>query len=262
MSKAQVLDLSGKPKGETNLGTAFKTAVRKDIIQRVFVSEQAAKRQPYGTDPLAGDRSSAHYHGSRHVKWTMMNREMARMKRIHNQGYLNYTARVVPYAAKGRTAHPPKIERVWTQKVNKKERVLALKSALSASVLKDLVLLRGHKVENIHVPLILENKFEELKSTKTVVEALIAIGLGHELDRTSEVKIRAGRGKMRGRRYKVKKGPLLVVTKPALKQAAKNILGVDVATTKELTMTLLAPGGQAGRLTIFSEAAIEELNKL
>ena len=76
MSKVQVLSIDGKPKGEASLGQAFKTAIRKDIVQRVFVSEQAGKRQPYGTDPLAGDRSSAHYHGSRHVKWTMMKKEM------------------------------------------------------------------------------------------------------------------------------------------------------------------------------------------
>src|SRR3989344_120595 len=141
MSKVQVLSIDGKPKGEANLGAVFKTAIRKDIIQRVFVAEQAGKRQAYGTDPLAGDRSSAHYHGSRHVKWTMMNKEMARMKRIHGQGYLNYTARVVPFATKGRRAHPPRAEKVWAQKVNKKEKVLALKSALSATALKDFVLL-------------------------------------------------------------------------------------------------------------------------
>jgi len=262
MSKVQVLSVDGKPKGEANLGAAFKTAIRKDIVQRVFVSEQAGKRQPYGTDPLAGDRSSAHYHGSRHVKWTMMNKEMARMKRIHGQGYLNYTARVVPFATKGRRAHPPKVERNWTQKVNKKERILALKSALTASTMKDWVLLRGHKAENLNFPLVVENKFEELKSTKIVMQTLKVLGLGNELERTSEVKIRAGRGKMRGRRYKVKKGPLLVVTKNTLKQSAGNILGVDVATPKELNITLLAPGGQPGRLTIFSEAALEELNKL
>jgi large subunit ribosomal protein L4e len=260
--KAQVLSIDGKPKGEVQLGKAFQIKIRSDVVQRAFVSEHAAKRQPYGTDPLAGDRSSAHYHGRRAIKNSMMNREMARMKRIHGQGYLNFTARVVPHATKGRRAHPPKVEKVWKKKINKKERLLALMSALSASTSKDFVLLRGHKANGLTLPLVVEDSFEHAKNTKEVVKILMTLGLSDDLLRSSKKKVRAGRGKTRGRKYRTKKGPLLVVSNDSFKKTVKNIPGVDVATPKELNLTLLAPGGQPGRLTLFTQSSVEELNKL
>ena len=65
---------------------------------------------------------------------------------------------------------------------------------------------------------------------------------------------------MRNRRYKVKKGPLFVVSKECpLQKAAENILGVDTCIINNLNVNLLAPGGAPGRLTIFSEDAIKKL---
>jgi len=76
------------------------------------------------------------------------------------------------------------------------------------------------------------------------------------------IKIRAGRGKMRGRRYKVKKGPLIVVSHvcPLLKTAA-NIPGVDIVEVNNVNAHVLAPGADIGRLTLFTEAAVERLAK-
>ena len=167
----KVHDLEGKNVGDVKLPSVFDTAYRPDIIKRAVLSIMSKKRQPYGADPLAGKRSSAHYHGKRRYRFTMMNREMARMPRIHGKGarLYAYRARVAPHTVKGRKAHPPKAEKIWIEKVNKKESLLAIKSALAATANKNLLKLRGHTSES---PVIFVDDFEKLKKTKDVKSAL------------------------------------------------------------------------------------------
>ena len=259
MKEISVYDLSGKEAGKVKLPEGFSDPVREDIIIKAVLAEMSQLRQPYGADQLAGKRTSAHYHGMRHYRYTMMNREIARMKRIHTQGYLNLTARFVPQATKGRKAHPPKAEKVWKLKINKKERVKALLSAISATMNKDVVSARGHKVDDIkHIPLIFADDFQKLKKSKDVLSVLEKFGFVKEIERCSERKIRAGRGKMRSRRYKQKKGPLIVVGKDeGIVKAARNIAGLDVALPKQLTVSMLAPGTHPGRLVVWTKSAIE-----
>ena len=91
---------------------------------------------------------------------------------------------------------------------------------------------------------------------------LQAIGFANELERSSERKIRAGKGKMRGRKYIGKKGPLLVVSgKCALEKSARNIPGVEIIEVHKLNAELLAPGADPGRITIFTELSIERMQK-
>ena len=89
-----------------------------------------------------------------------------------------------------------------------------------------------------------------------------ALGFGDELVRSQEKKVRAGKGKARGRRYKTKKGILLVVSKKCnLQQSAKNIPGLDVVEVSKINAELLAPGISLGRITLFTQDAIERLQK-
>jgi len=46
-----------------------------------------------------------------------------------------------------------------------------------------------------------------------------------------------------------------------MEKAAANVLGVDVCLVNKLNVNLLAPGGVPGRLTLFSEKAIEKMKK-
>ncbi len=86
------------------------------------------------------------------------------------------------------------------------------------------------------------------------------LGMEKELERIKERKIRAGKGKMRGRKYKKRVGPLFVVSKRCdLMKSARN-LG-DVILVKDLNAEALAPGTQPGRLTLWTESAIKELEK-
>ena len=88
------------------------------------------------------------------------------------------------------------------------------------------------------------------------------LGLGDDLQRARNGrKIRAGKATMRGRVHKTPKSVLLVVKeKSGLAQAARNLPGVDVVAARDLNAEDLAPGGDVGRLTVFTKTALEELN--
>ncbi len=264
--EVSVLDLNGNRVGKIELPEVFKEKVREDLILRAFLATMSKKRQPYGTDKLAGKRTSAHYHGLRRYRWTMMNREMARLPRIHGKGaplQMIWQARFVPGARGGRRAHPPKPEKVWEQKINKKERKKAIKSAIAATALKELVLKRGHKVEKIEeLPIIVEDKLEEISKTKDLVKFLEVIGLKEEIERAKRKKIRAGKGKARGRKYKRRVGPLIVIAEDkGISKAVKNLPGFSVCKVENLSVEKLAPGGVPGRITIFTRSAIEKLRE-
>lgn len=260
--KIPVYDLTGKIKTHIDVSRVFSEPVRKDLIKKAVLAEQSATRQTYGADPLAGKRTSAHYHGRRGIKHSMMNREMARMKRIHGSGHLSFRARFVPQAVKGIKAHPPKTDKVWKQKINKKEYLKALFSAITASTEKDLIVGRGHRIESVkHIPLVFDDSFEKLKKVKEVRDALNNVGLKEEIERVKEKKIRAGRGKTRGRKYKRKKGPVIIVNSETMK-SVKNLSGFDVINLGNMNVETLAPGTQPGRMCIWTKSALEEAEKL
>ena len=111
------------------------------------------------------------------------------------------------------------------------------------------------------LPIMVEDKFEALAKTKDVVNALKAIGVSRDLESArKKVKRKAGKGRRRGRTKKAKKSILIVTGKSSnVYKAARNLSGVDISTIKELNAEMLAPGGIAGRLTLFTESAMEAL---
>ncbi len=263
---AKVFSLDGKVKGEIEVKNLFsEKEVREDLIKKVVIAMQSNRRKKYGRDPLAGKRTSAHYHGSRNLPpdQRMMNRELARMKRIHGDcpPHLFLTARFVPQAVKGRVAHPPKAEKDWSKKVNKKEKLKAFLSALLATIKLDWVRKRGHLYDG-ELPLIVEERIEELKKTKEVLDVLKKLNLDKDIERAKKKKIRAGKGKRRGRKYRKKKSVLIVVSKKCnLQKAARNLPGVEVVLYDQLNVEYLAPGTHAGRLVVWSKEAILELDR-
>ena len=259
---AKIYGVDGSVKREVKLPSVFSTDYRPDLIKRAVLSVQSAKRQPYGADPMAGKRTSAHYHGRRRKRNTMMGRGIARMARIHGKvGGLSFRARFVPQAVKGRQAHPPKPEKVWTKGMNSKEMAFAIRSCLAASCSQDLVRKRGHIFESA-VPIIVESGFEDMKKTREITGFMSKIGIEPELDRCKEKKERAGKAKMRGRRTRQKKCLLVIVSKPCnAVKALENIPGVDVAEASKLNAELLAPGAKAGRLLLITEPSLEMLQK-
>lgn len=264
--RVDIFDLQGKSIGKIELPKVFSENLRQDLIRRAFLSIQSKKIQPYGTAISAGKRTSAHYHGYKRHRWTMMSREMARMPRIHGKvsGHLYFQARFVPQARGGRVAHPPRVEKIWVKKINKKENKKAVRSAIAATSLKELVLNRGHRVGKIEsLPIVVDDKIQEIKKTKDLVKFLTSLNLSEELERIQDKKIRAGKGKRRGRKYKAKIGPLIVINEDkGICKAAKNIAGVNVCRVTNLSVEHLAPGSLPGRLTIFSKSSIDKLGEI
>ncbi|RME55520.1 50S ribosomal protein L4 [Candidatus Woesearchaeota archaeon] len=259
--KADVLSLDGKKLKTIDLPSQFEESYRPDLIKRAVLAVQSHKRQPYGADPEAGFRHSAKLSRRRRKYRGGYGRGMSRVPRkvLSRRGtQFSYVGAIVSSTVGGRRAHPPKSEKIWDLKINIKERRKAIRSAISATLNKLLALARGHKVKEL--PLIVESKIEDLKKAKEVESVLKALGLNDELERCKEKKVRAGKGKARGRKYKRKVGPLLVVSnKSSLTKAALNLPGVDVAVVDSLNAELLAPGTHAGRVTVWSEKAIERM---
>lgn len=261
--KAEILNIDGTKKGDITLPKQFDEEYRPDLIKKAVLVVQSNKRQPFGTDVEAGIRPSAKTSKRRRKYRGSYGKGISRVPRkvMSRKGtQFNWTGAFAPGTVSGRAAHPPKAEKDWRLKINIIERKKAIRSAIAATTMKELAEKRGHKVSKL--PIIIDAKAEELQKSKEAIEMLNKLGLKDELKRLETKKVRAGKGKKRGRKYKKKTGPLLVVSsKCALQKSAANISGVDIVTVESLNAELLAPGAQPGRLTIWSDKAIEKMNK-
>lgn len=262
---ANIYSIKGEVLGSMELPEIFKTEYRPDLIQRAVVAEQSNRRQIYGNYELAGMQTSADYFGNRRETFRItINRGQSRLPREKPGGGGLGKVRRVPQSVKGRPAHPPK-KKCWYRKINKKEYLLALKSAISATANPDLVNMRGHKIQDIkEIPLIIEDSFEKLNKTRDVIHTLEALGLGEDMDRARNIEASPGSGKIRrGYKHKGGKSVLIVITKDnGVKLGARNIPGIDVARVDELTPELLAPGTHPGRLTLWTKSVIENIEKI
>jgi len=257
---AKLYALDGSSKGEVKLPSVFSTLVRKDLINRAALALMSQRRQAYGTDPVAGLRTSAHYKGVKDKRGSMKNREIARATRITggNPG-MEWKARKAPHTTKGRRAHPPKAEKIWAQKINRKEMKLAIASAIAATSDKLAI---GREIP-IDLPVIVDDAIEGVTKTSDMSKFLMLMKLGGEMERAKLKKIRAGRGKMRGRKYKKKRSILFVAVKAdGLRRAVENLPGMDVTTVKDMDILMLAPNMTGGRLAIFTKGALDELAKM
>lgn len=243
---------------EVRTPQVFSTAIRNDIVQFVHDNLSKNTRQAQGVDPRAGMKHSAESWGT--------GRAAARIPRIGGSG----TSRSGQGAfgnmcRKGRMSFPLHVWRRWHRKVNLRQRRHALASALAASSVWGLVNARGHRINNLpQLPLVLDNQVNQISKTKEAVSLLKAFGLYEDVERVMKAKaLRPGRGKMRNRRFKKRRGPLVVVDDEAqaLIRALRNIPGVDVLNVNRLNIRNLAPGGQLGRLLVFTEGALAELKQ-
>ncbi|SRR3989344_6804340 len=261
--KANILNLNGEKIKIIDLPTQFDEPYHPNLIKRSVLTILSNLRQQYGAKPEAGKRASAklskrrrNYRGSYGLGISRVPRKIL-WRRGRRFGWVGAFA---PGTVSGRKAHPPKAEKNYSKKINIKERRKSIRSALSATTNKEIVKQRGH-IFNLDLPIIIESKFESLTKTKEV-EKILKNLLKEEMQRSSIKKIRAGKGKMRGRKYKKRKGPLIIVSKKCpLLNSTKNIPGIDICTVNLINTNLLAPGAEPGRLTIFTEDSIERLRK-
>ncbi|MFX0205380.1 MAG: 50S ribosomal protein L4 [Candidatus Hodarchaeota archaeon] len=258
--QVQVYDLSGDPTNNLiTLPLVFSTPLRPNIIKRAVLASRSNKRQKYGRDPMAGKRTTAESWGPGHA--------LARVPRVkgrrHRAGGMGAFA---PFVVGGRVTHPPRAERNFAEKINKKERRLAIRSAIAATANSVLVEARGHIIDELpDIPLIISDKitsaFQTAKEARSLFQEL---GLWADIEKIKRRRktIRPGKGKRRGRRTKKGKSVLIVLPKNAKPLRGFNSFpGVDVVPVDQLNAEYLAPGTHPGRLTLWTESAIKDLEK-
>ena len=257
LKSIEVYDTGGKPHENIALPSVFSTPFRPDVIQKAVVALQSRRYQPQGRDPMAGKRTSAESLG--------VGRDLARVPRVRGDRFPRASqAAFAPSTVKGRLTHPPSPQRRLAKKINAKERLLALQSAIAATGSKELVASRGHEVEKVpSIPLVVSDEFQKLKTTGEARNVLKELGLWEDVRRAQEgIKIRSGRGRGRGRRTKRPRGPLIVVYRDeGLGKSARNLTGVNVVEVGSLNVEDLAPGTHAGRLTVWTKSALEFIEK-
>lgn len=252
VEKVNVYSIKGKAKKKIKLPKVFFEDVRSDLIRRAVSASRANRRQLYGPNPESGMSHAVSTWGK--------GRGVARVQRF-SQGR---TAAESPNVVGGRRAHGPKLVKDWSEKINRKERKKARNSALSATKDVDLITKRGHKFKkSVTMPIVVEDSIEKIKSVREAIATLEKLGVKADLERAkSGVHVRAGKGKMRGRRYRKPKSVLLVVKDyETVSKGFSNIPGVDITTPEHLSCELLAPGGMPGRLTIFAAGALAQLER-
>ncbi|MFP4001151.1 MAG: 50S ribosomal protein L4 [Thermoplasmata archaeon] len=251
--QANIYNLEGETKGELELPSSFMEEVRPDIIKRAVEAFEANEKQPYGPSPEAGMRHATEMEG--------VGQGMARVQRLTQYG--GARGAESPQTRGGRKAHPPKPEKDLGKKINRQAKAKARRSALAAMTRREIVEERGHKIDDdsLEFPIIVEKGIEDLEKTNEAVDLLENLGLYKDVKRAKKGKnIRSGRGKMRDRKYRRPTSLLIVLPEGAKgRRAFSNLPGVDVKNPKNLTIDDLAPGGDMGRLAIFSVRAINEL---
>jgi large subunit ribosomal protein L4e len=248
--RVPVFSLQGKAGPSVTLPMAFSTPVRPDLIRRAVVAAQSHRIQPYGTAPTAGLRHS--------VEWSGKGRGVARTPRLMD----SMRGAQAPNTVGGRPAHPPYVARQWSKKINEKERRLAFAAALAATREPTLCHARGHRFPTgLHLPVVVDSGVEEIASAAEAHGFLERLKLAHDIERSkSGTHLRAGRGKRRGRARRTPTGLLVVTSRPGMARGFRNLAGIAVVSVDRLGTEDLAPGGDPGRLTMFSRAAIDALD--
>lgn len=255
--KIQIYDLTGIAVKEIEKPNIFNLPIREDLIRKAFIFQQSHRIQPKGRYPRAGRDKGAEYFG--------VGLGLARIPRI-KQGPLRGTGAIVAMARGGRKPHVTTPEKKVYKRINKKELRLAIAYSIAATGIKEIVEARGHKISRVpSLPLIVSNEMETISKTSELIEALDNLGVTDDIERVKKnIKIVGGKASWRGRRKKVRKGPLIVYGEDkGIVKAARNIIGVDVISADDVSIIHLAPGGAPGRLTIWTENAINKvLNRI
>lgn len=252
-------DTTKVQEGKIALPQIFKAPIRLDIVQFVHSNISKNIRQAHGVDKNAGMKHSAESWGT--------GRAVARIPRVSGSGtHRSGQGAFANSVRKGRMFAPLKTWRRWHRKVNLKQKRHAVASAIAASAYTPLVMARGHRIENVpEIPLVVDDKLESYEKTKDAIGFLKRLGVLPDIEKVKDTKkLRAGKGKMRNKRYYLRKGPLVIYSNENAKLALafRNIPGVDTCNVHRMNLKQLAPGGQLGRLIIWTKGAILELNKI
>ncbi|KAK0626562.1 ribosomal protein L4 domain-containing protein [Immersiella caudata] len=258
-----IIGADGKATGATQvLPKVFSAPIRPDIVKHVHTGMAKNKRQPYSVSEKAGHQTSAESWGT--------GRAVARIPRVSGGGtHRAGQAAFGNMCRSGRMFAPTKIWRKWHVKVNQGQKRFATASALAASAVAPLLMARGHQVATVpEVPLVVDSAaFGPAQKTSVALGLLKAVGAGADVEKAkASKKLRAGKGKLRGRRHRQRRGPLVVYSAETdgkdLVKGFRNIPGVETCPVDALNLLQLAPGGHLGRFVVWTSSAIKELDSV
>ncbi|MEM3841405.1 MAG: 50S ribosomal protein L4 [Candidatus Micrarchaeaceae archaeon] len=253
MLEADVLDTDGRQVGRIQLPNAFSERVRPDLIRRAVLAERSSRLQPQGHFPLAGMQTTAAYYGKMNSYRSGRHMGQALRPKEKLGGGRQGKVRRIPSAVTGKRAHPHQIEKKIVELINKREYSKAIASAIAATVHSQYS--KRMRIKDIKLPIVFSDAIESITKTKEFIKVVNSAKIGQAL----EQKATAYKGKRHMSRAKsYKKSILVVVGKDnGISRAARNIAGVDVCTIDKIKAELLAPGGDPGRLTVWSKSALE-----
>lgn len=262
--KVAVLDKSANKVEDYTL--PFEPSYRDDIFKKAVFAELSHARQPTGADPKAGRRHSVEMSKKRRDYRGSYGRSASRTPRkvMWRRGrQMRFVGAFVAYAVGGRKAHPPKPEKNLLKDINNKEWLKAFMTGMSSAFDAQQVSKNGQRIPEQY-PFVLDDSVEQLSKTKEVRDLFEQLGFGEELGRLDERKIRAGKGTMRNRKYRTKRGPLLVVSSldAPLMKAAKNIRGLEVLTPEFLLVSDFGMSEKPGRAVVFTKGALNEIKEV
>ncbi|KAI8315375.1 60S ribosomal protein L4-B [Colletotrichum sp. SAR11_59] len=260
-----IIGKDGKSSGNTHtLPAVFLSPIRPDIVQEVHKGMAKNKRQPYSVSEKAGHQTSAESWGT--------GRAVARIPRVSGGGtHRAGQAAFGNMCRSGRMFAPTKTWRKWHVKVNQGQRRYATVSAIAASGVAPLLQARGHQISSVpEVPLVVDSALFEnaaVARTSAAVALLNTVGAGEDVEKVKgSKKLRAGKGKLRGRRFRQRRGPLVIydpeVDGKELVTAFRNIPGVESSPVTALNLLQLAPGGHLGRFVVWTSAAFKALDTI
>lgn len=255
--KLKLFDTKGKEKGNVELPKLISGRIRRDILAKVFEAQK--REQPYGAMVFAGRNYSAAgiLRRKRHAWKVTYGKGISRAPRKimsrHGSSF-QWVGASANYSRGGGVAHPHRAEEVQFRKINKKELLIAMDSAISGTAdAKSLEKKYSIKVTNCAIAV--EDKVLKLK-TKDFIEFLKSV-YGEAFEKLLQhKKVRAGNGKARGRKYKSNAGLLFIIAS----DEKMNRGGIDVVKAKELTISDLAPNGEPGRFAVYTEKALKEID--
>jgi len=253
-----VYGVDGKATEKTvTLPDVFTAPIRTDVVVSVHALIGMNGRQPYAVSEAAGHQTSAESWGT--------GRAVARIPRVRGGGtHRSGQAAYGNMCRGGRMFAPTHTWRKWHHAVPQKQRQYALASAIAATAIPALVEARGHVIGQMpEIPMVVANEIEGVTKTKEAVALLKKINAYDDVEKSiASKRLRGTKGKMRNRRWKMKRGPLVIYKNDnGITRAFRNIPSVSLMSTDSLNLLKLAPGGHVGRLVVWSQDAFEEMHK-
>ncbi|KHJ48659.1 ribosomal protein, L4/L1 family [Trichuris suis] len=257
----------------------FTVPLRSDLVRFVHTVMRLNRRHPYAVSKEAGKcfcsvRTSLFLlrlyvsligHQTSAQSWGT-GRAVARIPRVRGGGtHRSGQAAFGNMCRGGRMFAPTSVMRRWHRKVSVTQRRYAICSAIAATGVPPLVFARGHVIDKIpELPMVVSDKIEGYKKTREAVTFLKNLAAWEDIEKVykSERK-RAGKGKMRNRRFKRKKGPLIIYNQDnGIRRAFRNIPGIEFLQVEKMNLLKLAPGGHMGRFCIWTESAFRKLDTI